>query len=105
MGIVHQVLLMRQLCRPFIEAEIVAAGRFQALMAENFFDMTHRAAIEEKLLGCRVPCGRTGLFNPASLRCRANGHQISPRSKRVIPFCETNSGAALSVRISRYCCS
>ena len=68
MGIVHQVLLMRQLCRPFIEAEIVAAGRFQALMAENFFDMTHRAAIEEKLLGCRVPCGRTGLFNPASLR-------------------------------------
>src|SRR5690349_13965531 len=38
----------RLLCLLAIEAEIVAAGRVEALVSENLFDVTHRTAVEHQ---------------------------------------------------------
>jgi len=48
---VDQILLMRRFGGTVIEAEVVPASRFEALMTKDFLDVPDRAAIEQKL-GC-----------------------------------------------------
>ena len=46
---------MRRLRRPPVKTEVVPASRFKALMSEDFLDVSHRAAIKQKLCRGGVP--------------------------------------------------
>ena len=54
LGLINQILLVRQLCRPAIQPEVVAAGCLQPFMSENFLDVANWAAVEQQLGSRRV---------------------------------------------------
>jgi hypothetical protein len=52
---IYQIPLVRLLCGPMIESQIIPAGRLQPFMPQNLLDVTHRASVEKKLGGGGVP--------------------------------------------------
>ena len=46
---VNQISLMSRFGGSMVETQVVAAGGFQAFVAENLFDVADRAAVKQKL--------------------------------------------------------